>query len=95
LASHSGASPAPSTSVAAVWIAKLMGHANTQMLFTVYSRFVPNLTRQDGLAITGFLNSRSQSQTEAATPITPEQVSAMSAKELRAALRQLLATPSN
>ncbi|MBX3691738.1 tyrosine-type recombinase/integrase [Dokdonella sp.] len=77
------------------WIAKLMGHANTQMLFTVYSRFVPNLTRQDGLAITGFLNSRSQSQTEAATPITPEQVSAMSAKELRAALRQLLATPSN
>ena len=35
------------------WIAKLMGHANTQMLFTVYSRFVPNLTRQDGLAIIG------------------------------------------
>lgn len=40
------------------WIARLMGHANTQMLFTVYSRFVPNLTRQDGLAITGFIASR-------------------------------------
>jgi integrase len=40
------------------WIAKLMGHASTQMLFTVYSRFVPNLTRQDGLAITGLLNSK-------------------------------------
>ena len=40
------------------WIARLMGHANTQMLFTVYSRFVPNLTRQDGRAITGLLNSR-------------------------------------
>jgi len=36
------------------WIAKLMGHANTQMLFTVYSRFVPNLTRQEGRASPGF-----------------------------------------
>lgn len=43
------------------WIAKLMGHANTQMLFTVYSRFVPNLTRQDGRAITEVLNNRMQS----------------------------------
>lgn len=32
------------------WIAKQLGHANTQMLFKVYSRFVPNLTRQDGSA---------------------------------------------
>ncbi len=32
------------------WIARQMGHANTQMLFTVYSRFVPNLTRKDGSA---------------------------------------------
>jgi integrase len=32
------------------WIARQMGHANTQMLFTVYSRFVPNLTHQDGSA---------------------------------------------
>lgn len=32
------------------WIARQLGHANTQMLFTVYSRFVPNLTRQDGSA---------------------------------------------
>jgi integrase len=27
-----------------------MGHANTEMLFRVYSRYVPNLTRQDGSA---------------------------------------------
>jgi integrase len=33
------------------WIARFMGHASTQMLFTVYSRYVPNLTRQDGSAI--------------------------------------------
>jgi integrase len=32
------------------WIAKQLGHANTMMLFTVYSRYVPNLTRQDGSA---------------------------------------------
>ena len=33
------------------WVARQLGHANTQMLFTVYSRFVPNLTRHDGSAI--------------------------------------------
>lgn len=32
------------------WIAMQMGHANTEMLFRVYARFVPNLTRQDGSA---------------------------------------------
>ena len=32
------------------WIARQMGHTNTRMLFTIYSRFVPNLTRQDGSA---------------------------------------------
>jgi len=32
------------------WIARQMGHANTRMLFTVYSRYVPNLTRNDGTA---------------------------------------------
>ncbi|MBU0620614.1 MAG: site-specific integrase [Gammaproteobacteria bacterium] len=32
------------------WIAKQMGHTTTEMLFRVYSRFVPNMTRQDGSA---------------------------------------------
>ncbi|MBP8276753.1 MAG: site-specific integrase [Propionivibrio sp.] len=76
------------------WIARLMGHANTQMLFTVYSRFVPNLTRQDGLAITGLLNSREQKKANAADPISPDQLAAMSADQLRSALTQLLATPT-
>jgi integrase len=30
------------------WIANQMGHSNTEMLFRVYSRFIPNLTRRDG-----------------------------------------------
>jgi integrase len=33
------------------WIARQLGHTTTEMLFRVYSRFVPNLTRQDGSAI--------------------------------------------
>ena len=33
------------------WIARLMGHANTEMLFTRYSRYVQDLTRKDGSAI--------------------------------------------
>ncbi|WP_418357438.1 Arm DNA-binding domain-containing protein [Shewanella basaltis] len=40
------------------WIAKQMGHANTNMLFTVYSRYVPNLTRRDGSAFEAFLNQK-------------------------------------
>ena len=37
------------------WIAMVLGHANTQMLFRVYSRFVPNLTRHDGQALASLL----------------------------------------
>jgi integrase len=40
------------------WIARQLGHANTQMLFSVYSRFVPNMTRQDGSAIDRLLATR-------------------------------------
>jgi len=32
------------------WIARQMGHTSTEMLFKVYSRYVPNLTRRDGSA---------------------------------------------
>ncbi|MBT0666222.1 site-specific integrase [Geobacter pelophilus] len=40
------------------WIARQMGHVNTRMLFTVYSRFVPNLTRQDGSAFDKLLSKK-------------------------------------
>ena len=33
------------------WIARQMGHTTTEMLFRIYSRYVPNLTRQDGSAM--------------------------------------------
>ncbi len=37
------------------WIANQMGHTTTTMLFRVYSRYVPNLTRDDGSAFEAFL----------------------------------------
>ena len=40
------------------WIARQLGHSSTEMLFRVYSRYVPNLTRQDGSAIDRLLASR-------------------------------------
>ncbi len=39
------------------WIARQMGHVDTTMLFTVYSRFVPNLTRRDGSAFEQLLEN--------------------------------------
>ena len=40
------------------WIARQMGHTTTKMLFQVYSRFIPNLTRQDGSAFENLLTTR-------------------------------------
>lgn len=44
------------------WIARQLGHTTTEMLFRVYSRYVPNLTRRDGSAferlITGAIAER-------------------------------------
>ncbi|MFM7705681.1 MAG: site-specific integrase, partial [Rubrivivax sp.] len=40
------------------WVARQLGHASTQMLFQVYSRYVPNMTRQDGSAIDRLLATR-------------------------------------
>ncbi|WP_097462103.1 Arm DNA-binding domain-containing protein [Mangrovitalea sediminis] len=39
------------------WIARQMGHTTTEMLFRVYSRYVPNLTRRDGSAFERLLRS--------------------------------------
>lgn len=50
------------------WIARQLGHTTTEMLFRVYSRYVPNLTRQDGSAFERLLASR---VTVAAAPAQP------------------------
>ncbi|MEX0899780.1 MAG: DUF3596 domain-containing protein [Gammaproteobacteria bacterium] len=38
------------------WVARQLGHSSTEMLFKRYSRFIPNLTRQDGSAANAFVN---------------------------------------
>jgi integrase len=51
------------------WIARQLGHTSTEMLFRVYSRYVPNLTRQDGSAMERLLASQlSQGALIAQTP---------------------------
>lgn len=40
------------------WIARQLGHTTSEMLFRVYSRYVPNLTRDDGSAFENLLASK-------------------------------------
>lgn len=40
------------------WVARQLGHSTTQMLFRVYSRFLPNATRRDGSAFEQLLADR-------------------------------------
>ena len=37
------------------WIARQLGHSTTEMLFRVYSRYIPNVTRRDGSAFEAML----------------------------------------
>jgi integrase len=46
------------------WIARQMGHTSTEMLFTVYSRFVPNLTHRDGSAFERLLVSQVKGESD-------------------------------
>lgn len=49
------------------WIARQMGHTTTEMLFRVYSRYVPNLTRRDGSAFERLLINEFEAK------VTPEE----------------------
>lgn len=44
------------------YVARMLGHVNTEMLFKVYSRFIPNLTRQDGSAFENLVADNSGEQ---------------------------------
>ena len=52
------------------WIARQMGHTTTEMLFRVYSRYVPNLTRRDGSAFERLLINEFEAK------VTPEEEAA-------------------
>lgn len=73
------------------WVAMVLGHTTTEMLFRIYSRFVPNLTRQDGRAFAGLINSHSAEPKAAPTL----DVDALDAEALRRELKSLLARQSS
>jgi len=51
------------------WVARQLGHANTEMLFKTYSRYVPNLTRSDGAAMERLLAANIQTASVPRTPL--------------------------
>lgn len=52
------------------WVAAQLGHTTTTMLFRTYSRFVPNLTRQDGMAFESMLTKANPMAPVAATTVS-------------------------
>lgn len=67
------------------WVARTLGHSSTEMLFRVYSRYVPNLTRNDGRAFTGLVTGGSAAVDNKA----PASLAALSRTQLEALIRQL------
>ena len=54
------------------WIARQMGHSSTEMLFRVYSRYVPDITRQDGSAMDNLLLASKEKLTSASNSFDTE-----------------------
>ncbi len=59
------------------WVAHILGHANTQMLFRVYSRFIPNLTRNDGAAVAKLLGAHFSSDDASLAGMTATKVTSL------------------
>lgn len=66
------------------WVAYVLGHTTTEMLFRVYSRYVPNLTRSDGRAFTGLVTGGATSKHTK----LPASLAALSRSQLESLLRQ-------
>lgn len=58
------------------WIAMQLGHTTTEMLFRVYARFVPNLTRRDGSAFERMLLQSGTVRTAGSTAPDADDVTA-------------------
>jgi integrase len=54
------------------WIARQLGHTTTEMLFRVYSRYVPNLTRRDGSAFERLITQTLADRLQVPTYPAPE-----------------------
>lgn len=66
------------------WVAYVLGHTTSEMLFRVYSRYVPNLTRSDGRAFTGLVTGGAAPQHTK----LPASLAALSRSQLESLLRQ-------
>lgn len=66
------------------WVAYVLGHTTTEMLFRVYSRYVPNLTRSDGRAFTGLVTGGAAAKHTQ----LPASLAALSRSQLESLLRQ-------
>lgn len=77
------------------WVARILGHANTEMLFRVYSRYVPNLTRNDGRAFTGLVSAGAAIQPDSPPPegTLPASLTMLSRQQLEALVRSLSTQP--
>jgi integrase len=71
------------------WVARILGHSTTEMLFRVYSRYVPNLTRNDGGAYAGLLTSKLDTARLSANPTLTPDISSLSAEQRSELLKQL------
>lgn len=67
------------------WVARVLGHASTEMLFRVYSRYVPNLTRSDGRAFTGLVTAGANASGQMQLPAS---LAALGRTQLESLLRQ-------
>lgn len=63
------------------WIARQLGHTTTEMLFRTYSRFVPNLTRQDGSAFDRLLTQSFAGRLPQAPVLLPHEPSSTKAAD--------------
>jgi integrase len=55
---HTGATLMLASGENPEWIAHVLGHADCEMLWRVYSRYVPNMTRKDGSALDAVVRKR-------------------------------------
>lgn len=74
------------------WIAFQMGHSSTEMLFKIYSRYVPNLTRRDGSAFERMLAANLGSGAAPAVndTITQSPINTQSNTSVKSSLKQPL-----
>lgn len=76
------------------WVAYVLGHTTTEMLFRVYSRYIPNLTRKDGRAFTGLVTAGNAPASNEEFSL-PASLEVLSRVELEAMLQRLAGEKRN